>query len=135
MAVTVRKRAQAEFVIADCLASNAVGDMVRVSADEIAGIYQVSDMNILNVSPHLPVGMITRKLTATRCAVQVGGEVKGVYAGLTPGKQLFINNLSRLSHVVPSHPVAGVTWIHPAALALSSTTVLLRMQVPVRMNA
>lgn len=135
MAVTVRKRAQAEFVIADCLVTNAVGDMVRVYADEVAGVYQVMELDILNNDWQLPVGMITRKLTTTRCAVQIGGEVKGVYAGLTPGKQLFINGASRLQHAVPSHPIAGVTWVHPAAMALSASTVLLRIQVPVKMNA
>lgn len=135
MAVTVRKRAQAEFVIADCLATNAVGDMVRVYADEVAGVYQVMDLDILSTDWHLPVGMITRKLSSTRCAVQVGGEVKGIYTGLTPGKPLFINTASRLQHAVPSHPATGVTWIHPAAQALSSSTVLLRIQSPVKLNA
>jgi hypothetical protein len=135
MAVTVRKRAQAEFVIADCLVANAVGDMVRVYADEVAGVYQVRELDILSNDWHLPVGMITRKLTSTRCAVQVGGEVKGIYTGLTPGKQLFINSASRLQHTVPTHPAVGVTWAHPAALALSSGTVLLRIQVPVKMQA
>lgn len=130
MSVTVRKRAQVEYVIADCLTTDSVGDMVRVSADAVGGVYQVTKIDIEAGAVELPVGMLVQKVTTTRGAVQVGGEVLGVYTGLIPGKQLFIGNDARLTHAVPTPPTIGVRLVHPAAHALSSSTLLLRIQNP-----
>lgn len=135
MAVNIRKRAQAERVVADCLVADAVGDMVRISADEVGGVKQVTKLDITNSSVQLPLGMVILKLSTTRCVVQVGGEILGIYTGLTPGKQLFINNVSRLTHVVPTHPSSGVKSVHPAAQALSTDALFLRIQVPTKMVA
>jgi hypothetical protein len=109
--------------------------MVRISADEIAGTYQVANLNIIVDDHDLPFGMIVEKVTTTRCIVQESGEVRGVYSGLTPGKQLFVDLSSRLTQVVPSRPATGIKWIHPVAQALSSEVVLLRVQVPVKIHA
>ncbi len=130
MAVSIRKRAQAERVVADCQVAEAVGDMVRVSAAAVGGIYQVTKLDITNGVVQLPLGMVILKLTTTRCVVQVGGEILGIYTGLTPGKQLFINNASRLTHVVPTPPGSGVKSVHLAAQALSTDALFLRIQVP-----
>jgi siroheme synthase len=130
MAVTIRKRSQADYIVADCLVPDGVGDMVRISADSVGGVYQVTKLDINNSPIELPVGMMVRKLTTTRCVVQLVGEVPGVYTGLLPGKQLFIDQDSRLTHVVPTAPSMGVKSVHPAAQALSSTTLLLRVQSP-----
>lgn len=130
MAVNIRRRAQAESVLADCQTADAVGDMVRVSADALGGIYQVTKVNIVTTPTELPLGMIIAKLTSTRCVVQVGGEVVGIYTGLTPGRQLFIDAAGKLSHVVPTHPSSGVKSVHPAAQALSSDALFLRIQQP-----
>jgi phage tail sheath gpL-like len=131
MAVNVRKRSQAERLLADCIAADAAGDMVRISADEVAGVKQVAKIDITAAAPtHLPVGMIITKLSTTRCVVQVAGEIIGVYSGLTPGLPLFINAASRLTHSVPTHPGSGVKSVHHAAQALSSTSLFLRIQQP-----
>jgi len=130
MAVNIRKRAQAERVVADCLISDSVGDMVRISSDAIGGVYQVTKINIVSFPTELPLGMVIAKLTATRCVVQVGGEVVGIYTGLTPGRQLFIDEVGKLSHVVPTHPGSGVKSVHPAAQALSADALFLRIQQP-----
>lgn len=130
MAVNIRKRAQAERIVADCQLADAVGDMVHISADAVGGIYQVTKINIVSTPTELPLGMVIAKLTATRCVVQVGGEIVGIYTGLTPGKQLFIDNTGKLSHVVPTHPATGVKSVHPAAQALSADALFLRIQQP-----
>lgn len=130
MAVSVRKRAQAERIVADCLASDEIGDMVRISADAVSGVYQVTTINIVSTPTELPLGMIIAKLTATSCVVQVGGEIIGVYTGLTPGKQLFIGSDGKLTHAVPTHPGSGVKSVHLAAQALSTDALFLRIQAP-----
>lgn len=135
MAVVVRQRAQPKYLLANCLAGDLLGDVVRVSGDLSGGLYQVTKINIVTANPELPLGLIVEKLAATKCVVQVGGEVSGVYTGLTPGGQLFVDLSSRLSHDVPTHPIAGVKWVYPAAQALSSNTLLLRIQLPTKLHA
>jgi len=135
MAVVARQRSQPSIVLADCQVADEIGDMVRVAGDEVAGLYQVARMEILNESPDLPAGMIIEKYTSTRCVVQMRGEIKAVYTGLTPGKQLFVNSFGKLTHDVPISPISGVRWVHPAAQALSNDTVLLRIQGPTKLNA
>jgi len=130
MAVNIRRRAQAERVLADCQTADTVGDMVRISADAVSGIYQVTKIDIVSSPTELPLGMVIAKLTATRCVVQVGGEIVGIYTGLTPGRQLFIDAAGKLSHVVPTHPGSGVKSVHPAAQALSADALFLRIQQP-----
>jgi len=107
-----------------------VGDMVRISAAAVGGVYQVTKVDIVASPTELPLGMVISKLTTTRCVVQVGGEVVGIYSGLIPGKQLFIDSAGKLSHAVPNHPVTGVKSVHPAAQALSTDALFLRIQVP-----
>jgi len=130
MAVSVHRRAQPKFIIAGCLVSDVVGDMVGISSAPVAGVYQVSKIDITASPVELPLGMIILKATNTLCVVQVGGEIQGVYAGLTPGKQLFINTLSRLTHMVPTHPSSGIKSVHPVAQALADNVLFLRIQTP-----
>ena len=130
MAVTVRKQGGGTQSVADCAAGDVEGDIVQIIADEVAGIYQVSKLDITAAPGEHPLGMITQKFTSTRCVVQTGGEVRGLYAGLTPGKPLFVDLTSRLSHDVPARPASGIKWSHPVALALSNNAVMLRIQRP-----
>ena len=135
MAVTVKKRAISQLFVADCASANIVGDIVRVSADAVGGVYQTSSLDINYGSVQLAFGIIIQKITSTRCIVQTGGEVVGVYTGLTPGGPLFINGSSRLTHTVPAHPAAGVRWSYFVAQALSSDALLLRVQRPIKIRA
>ena len=128
MAVTVRRKDH--YDVADCDALDAIGDMVRITADAISGIKQVTKLDIVASPMHLAWGMIISKISTTRCVVQTGGEVIGVYTGLTPGRQLFINSASRLTHDVPTHPSSGVKSVHPAAQAVASDALFLRIQTP-----
>lgn len=134
MAVSIRKRAIAELIQADCAATDQPGDVVRISADVVGGIYQVAKIDITNIPMHLAVGVIVSKATTTRCTVQIGGQVAGLYSGLTPGKILFVGTDSRLTHAVPTRPVAGVKSVYHAAMALSSNVLLLNFQSPFRLT-
>lgn len=135
MAVSIRKRAISELVQADCPATHDVKDVVRISADEVGGIYQVEKVDIDDPLTHPLLGVIVQKLTSTRCVVQIGGEIKGLYTGLTAGEQLFVDASSRLTHSVPSRPATGVRSVYPMAIALANSTLLLRALWPVRLVA
>jgi hypothetical protein len=135
MAVSIRKRAISELIQADCLATDVVGDVVRITADAVGGVFQVSKLDITSVPIELGVGVIVAKATTTRCSVQIGGQVAGLYTGMTPGKMLFVGIDSRLTHSVPTRPAIGVKSNYHAAMALSSDTLLLNFQSPVRLVA
>ena len=133
MAVSIRKRAISELIQADCLATDLVKHVVRITADDVGGVFQVSRLLIGATPIHLAVGVIVSKASPTRCTVQVGGQLAGLYTGLTPGKTLFVGEDSMLTHSVPTHPVTGVKSVYHAALALASDVLLLSFQQPVRL--
>jgi hypothetical protein len=95
----------------------------------------VSKVDINDTLTHPLLGVIIQKLSSTKCVVQIGGEVKGVYTGLTAGLQLFVDANSRLTHTVPSRPATGVRSLYPMAIALSNNVLLLRALWPVRLVA
>ena len=134
MAATSRRRST-DLLFADCDAVDVVGDVVRVIGDAVAGVYQSGKINLDDSAKHLVFGVVVQKLTSTRCVVQTSGEIRDVYTGLTPGKVLFVNMASRLSHTVPTHPTSGTRVLLPAALALSSAALLLQPQVPTVLRA
>ena len=97
---------------ADCLASDAVGDVVRITAAKIGHRYQVAAAD-----PSSPAGMdgvavIIRKDSATDCIVQFHGPVKGIFSGLNPGAAYFVGTDSTPAQPGdPSFPVAGGTTL------------------------
>lgn len=94
-------RARSDRAIADCLASDGVGQMVYVRSAAIGGKLQVSAADPSDFSKMPAVGMIIHKATATECVVQFKGKVAGVYAGLTPGEMLFLDDSGGLSDEPP----------------------------------
>jgi len=135
MAAISRKRAIAQNIVADCPAATDVKKVVYISADEVGGVYQVDLVDIDSTTIYPALGVVIRKLSTTRCVVQIGGELVGMYSGLTPGRQLFVNGSAELTHVVPSRPAVGVRLVYPMAVALSSDALLLRALSPVRLVA
>jgi len=130
MAVTARKRSAPQSFLANCQASDAVGDLVYVSDDMVGGLYTVMKVDYEDRAKMPAMGMIVAKIDDTACMVQVQGEVRDLYTGLTPGRYCFIGNGARLTQVVPSTPDVGVRYSQPAAYALASNTLLLRMELP-----
>lgn len=135
MAVAVRRRSSTDFVMADCLLADVGGDVVRVTGDAVNGVYQVSKLDLTTTPTEVVFGLIVSKVNDTRCVVQVGGFVSGLYSGLTPGKILFVGDNSRLTHTVPSRPGSGVKSIHHAAMAIAADVLLLNVQSPSRLIA
>lgn len=135
MAVSIRKRAIAELVQADCLATDEVRDVVRVSGDAVGGIFQVEKLDITSPTVELALGVIVAKATPTRCTVQVGGQIAGIYTGLDAGKTLFVGEDAKLTHTVPTQPLTGVKLLYHAALALADDVLLIRFQTPGKLIA
>lgn len=122
-------------VEADCLASDDVQDVVRISGPPVGGVLQVTKLNIDAPGTDMAVGVLVNKATPTRCTVQLDGTLSGIYTGLTAGRPLFVSPSGRLTHSAPVPPMVGMRSVYPAAVALDDNTIVLRFGQPTRIRA
>ena len=114
-ALTPRRRL---LIQADCLAGDVTGDCVHVTADRVSGRYQVEVVDPAAPTDLPSHGIIIRKMTSTRCTVQVAGIMDGIYTGLTPDVVTWVDAAGRLTQTeADGFQVMGI--------ALASDVVLL----------
>lgn len=95
-------------VEADCLASDAIGDVVSAQAAPIAGVMQVTRVDPTDLATMPAVGLIVSKSTTTRCTVLLHGTVPvGTLVDVPPvaNERLFIGLNGRLTATPPPGPV------------------------------
>jgi hypothetical protein len=120
---------------ANCLATDTVGDAVRITGDTVSGKYQVTKVNI-DVIPTMPaIGIIIRKTSTTACEVQVSGVVRDVYTGLTFHKRLFIDTTGKLIEGPPARPTTGFRAVQVMGVVLDATALLLDVESPIILRA
>jgi len=129
MSVTARKRGIPLFQRVICQATDAVGD-IAVTIGYSGDLTVVRKMNIDAPTQSTVLGMIVQKIDDTNAIVQVGGEVRGVYTGLTPGRRLFVGTDGRLTHAVPIGTPVGVRLSQAAAIALAPNTLYIQVWPP-----
>jgi hypothetical protein len=104
-----------EFFDANCLASDMVGDLVRISGTEAGGLATVTTCDVTNPVTMPAVGIIVGKITTTVCTIQRFGRVSlasiGV-ANLIPGRRYFVGYNGRPLEVPPS------TYASPSGFAM-----------------
>lgn len=71
---------------ATCLASDVVGDCVRIRAAKLGNIFQVEKVLSTTLIPSPCVGVVRKKYSPTNCVVQFHGPVINVYVGLSVGR-------------------------------------------------
>jgi len=120
MAVTI-KASVSPYFLANCPDEYAVGDVVRVSGDEVGGRFQVARVDVGDGAKMPAVGVIVRKV-GTTCIAQVAGVMKDIYAGLTPGLPVFVGVGARLTQAFPT---GGGKYLQEMGFALSSSSVQL----------
>jgi len=119
------KLLKGRYFEADCLATDMVDDFVSMTGASVGGFRQVARVSLTSV-PLIPaVGIITSKLSPTRCFVQAFGEV--VITGLTPGDTQWIGLDGRLSPIPPSRIIGKLTMVQMAGIALDTNVLLLRI--------
>jgi len=107
---------------ADCLAADVAGKFVYVTGPEVAGIPQVSTVDITNPAKMPSVGMIVAKTTATRCTVQTVGETSLFVT--VPGGRYFID-VAGVATNSPPTPVTGEIFQQLIGVGLESSRLLL----------
>lgn len=130
MAVVARKKR--EFSLGNCLASDEVGDCVRVTGAEVAGRVQVTKVDPTVPDTDQAVGIIVDKIDTTTCIVMLNGMMRDVYTGLVPGKRYWIGSDSKLTDVRPS-PDPGVGsyyYLQLMGVAMDDEVLRLDPQLP-----
>lgn len=112
-----------QYFQADCLATDAVGNWVYITGDDVSGIFQVTKVDVTDKSTLPAIGVIVEKTTSTRCRVQTYGEVTGL-GTLTPGSRYFIGTDSNISTSLPTPPALGTATMQVVGVAISAEILL-----------
>lgn len=122
MAVVARDNPN--LALAECLAADGVGSMVYITGPAAGGQYKVASCDPSDFAKMPAIGMIIHKIDATSCVVQFRGTVSAVYAGLTPGETLFVDDTGLLSDEPPAPTVTKpFMFAQSIGIALSDDTV------------
>jgi hypothetical protein len=97
--------AASEVKAANCLAADAVGDLVYVTGAEVGGRVQVSKVDIDDAAKMPVYAIIVSKQSATDCLVQLEGDVAS--AGLTPNALYFAGVDGKILEGPPPRPGSG----------------------------
>lgn len=90
-----------DHALANCLSSDAVGDLVCITGNLVAGKYQVTKANPVALSSMPAVGAITSKTSATNCTIYFWGAIGGIWSGLTPGRIYFVGDDGTIALIPP----------------------------------
>lgn len=121
-----RSLSQKERVTASCGVGDAVGDVVYVSGAKSGADYSVTKTDPTAYASMPGLGIVIYKISATRCVVQLSGEVLGLYTGLTPGRVCWVGLDSRPTQTPPAAPISGRAYLNALGIATSTDILLLR---------
>jgi len=117
---------------ANCLATDAVGDCVRITAAKIANRFQVTKFVPTVTGTDQAVGIIIKKDDPTTCIVQFHGPMRGVYTGLTPGRRYWVGSDSRLTLSVGVPGIGGVFYLQMMGVATDDEEILVDPCLPMK---
>lgn len=118
--IVSRPLSATSFGTAVCGALDTVGDLVYISGPKVGGDYSVSRADPSDPLKFPAVGVITAKLSATRAVIQFGGEIRGIYTGLTPGKVYWVDPAGLPTDIPPSPSLGGTMRLQSIGVAMDS---------------
>lgn len=113
----------ADVMEANCLASDAVGDLVYVRGDSVAGLPQVAKADITAWSTMPAIGMILSKAAPTDAMVIRRGLVDS--SGLTPGGLLFVGPDGKPTSTRPTPTGSNRYFVQIVGSALDANRLML----------
>ena len=116
--------ARGRYFPANCLGTDVVGDFVQITGDKVAGLAQVSKVDITDASTMPAIGVILQKDSLTDCFVQTFGIIPA--SGLVSGARYWVGADSQLAavHVIP--PTGEIAVAQVVGVALDPSELLLR---------
>lgn len=110
---------------ANCLATDIVGDVVRIRAAKTGNRFEVEKVDISTIGSPPAVGVVAKKLAATDCIVHFHGPLRSVYTGLTPGRAYLVGSDSRPALVGgANYPVGGSDYFQQMGVSTSDDELL-----------
>ena len=110
---------------ATCLASDAIGNCVRISAPKTGHIYNVETVDISTSGSPPAVAIVIKKYSATDCAVQFHGPMRAIYTGLNSGVAYLVGTDGRISSIGDAnYPVSGSDFFQFIGVATSDNELL-----------
>lgn len=113
-----------------CPSSLIVGDVVYISGDKSGSFFTVDKVDITTTTKMPAIGVIITKPTSTTATVMALGKIVGLYTGLTPNANLFPDSSGRLTETPVVSPSTGIRLVQHVARALSSDTLLIKIEDP-----
>lgn len=110
---------------ANCLATDLVGDVVRIRAAKTGNRFEVEKVDISTIGSPPGVAVVVKKYAATDCIIQFHGPLRLIYTGLTPGRAYLIGSDSRPA--IPgdiNYPVAGSDYFQQMGVSTSTNELL-----------
>lgn len=120
---------------ADCLSSDSVGMFVYITGPAILSILQVTCADITTTGKYPAVGMIVEKSSATRCFVQVLGELDISPSNLIPGKTYFVGTDGHMTSLPPVPVPFSKIAIQAIGLAIDTGRLLLNVHPAIFLRA
>lgn len=108
---------------ADCLATDAVGNMVRITGPSVLGFRQVTKVDVTDRTKMPAVGLIVSKSTITRCFVQTLGEVP--LAGIVAGARYYVGAAGSPASLIPSPAPAAEAIVQVIGVGVDTGVLLL----------
>lgn len=120
-----RPLADKNRVSATCQSSDAIGDLVYVTAGLTAESYAVSKADVSQTNKMPVLACIIAKLTTTTCVIQLSGEVRGIYNSLVPGRVYFVGSNARPTLSPPAPSLGGRAYVQVAGVAIDASVLRL----------
>jgi hypothetical protein len=110
---------------ATCLATDAVGDIVRIRAAKVGNVFQVEKVDIGTPGSPPAVAIIRKKDSPTNAIIHFHGPLRGIYAALSPGTIYLVGTDARPAKVGDAnYPVGGVDYFQQIGVATSTDELL-----------
>jgi hypothetical protein len=98
-----------DHALANCLSTDAVGDLVYITGARVAGKYQVTKADPVALASMPVMAAIIAKTSATNCTIQFWGAIGGIWSGMTPGRIYFTGDNGTISLLPPAPTILRPT--------------------------
>lgn len=115
-------------ITAICAVGDAVGDFVYINGPLIGADYSVTKADVTQYTKVPSIGVIIHKLSATKCVVQMSGNVTGIYTGLTPGRSYWLGTNGQANILPPSPAILGKAYLQLVGVALDPNILKLELE-------
>ena len=115
----------------DCLTTDAVGDIVRITGAKVGNRFQVARIDISLAADPPAAGIIIKKPVAggTDCVVQFDGPMRGTYTSLTPHAAYVVGTDGRLAKTGDANFPAATDPLQQVGEATSTDELLINLSV------